>query len=345
MGHVMNEKVGQQEWRSSVRGQCFSFVMPWAQMIREYSARMSRDDLGELPRGEDCLQYLFRIHLKVAGQSFASELRQVRLRPCVLIHLLVFLYNRRPDLFRQQMPAAAALARRVEEVVTEVVHRKYPEQEGHLPEYDRQGFVPAPFVDMQEGSEEAPGSKRARRFIVTTKHATPGPGPASSVEEAVEYAEPRCCILDANPNVCNSEQDMRSAAIAAFRSAQAGAAMEAEPTGRSQDGSEEHSNMADDHARTSCREADLHLQTGYDLQHQWDGTYLCKAMPFTIPRLVSGPDFSKKVLGGGMALSSAPLPSYAAFRGEWKTFAAQTGLPCLSFAAFGISTQRTWAPM
>ena len=243
------------------------------------------------------------------------------------------------------MPAAAALARRFEEVLAEVVHRKYPELEGHLPEHDRQGFVPAPFVDMQEGSEEAPGSKRARRFIVTTKHATPGPGPASNVEEAVEYAEPRCCILDANPNVCNSEQDMRSAAIAAFRSAQAGAAMEAEPTGRSQDGSEEHSSMADDHARTSCREADLHLQTGYDLQHQWDGTYLCKAMPFTIPRLVSGPDFSKKVLGGGMALSSAPLPSYAAFRGEWRTFAAQTGLPCRSFAAFGISTQRTWASM
>ena len=34
-GHVMNEITGELQWRTAVRGQCFSFVMPWGQMLRE----------------------------------------------------------------------------------------------------------------------------------------------------------------------------------------------------------------------------------------------------------------------------------------------------------------------
>ena len=36
-GHMMNEAVGQQSWRPSVPGQCFSSVMPWTEMVRELS--------------------------------------------------------------------------------------------------------------------------------------------------------------------------------------------------------------------------------------------------------------------------------------------------------------------
>ena len=129
----MNEVVGQQEWRSSVRGQCFSFIMPWAQIIREYNSRMHKGDLAALPRGENVLQYLFRIHLRVAGQSFERELKQIRLRPCVLVHLLCFLYERRPDLFAKQNQTMPILAGRVREVIETAVHKRYPELESHKP--------------------------------------------------------------------------------------------------------------------------------------------------------------------------------------------------------------------
>ena len=69
----MNEIIGELQWRTAVRGQCFSFVMPWGQMLREYSQLLSGDDWAQLPRGQDCLQYLFRLHLKVAGTDFEKD--------------------------------------------------------------------------------------------------------------------------------------------------------------------------------------------------------------------------------------------------------------------------------
>ena len=96
---------------------------------------MERDDLLSLPRGEHTLQYLFRIHLKVAGEAFTDDLRQVRLRPYVLLLLLSWLWRTRPDLFdrkaRSQKAFMAEMQRRIQEL--------YPETEGHLPEEERDG--------------------------------------------------------------------------------------------------------------------------------------------------------------------------------------------------------------
>ena len=90
-GHMMSEAVGQQPWRSSVSGQCFSFVIPWTEMLREFHKRVSEDAFLSLPRDAYTLQYLFRVHLRVAGQSFSDELKHVRLRPFVLVRLHVWL--------------------------------------------------------------------------------------------------------------------------------------------------------------------------------------------------------------------------------------------------------------
>ena len=153
-GHVMNQVVGKAEWRSNVQGQCFSFIMPWAQLIREFQTRMEKDDFLALPRGEKTLQYLFRIHLKVAGEAFTEDLRQVRLRPYVLLLLLAWLWRTRPDLFdRQRTPSQkefmTVMQRRVEEL--------YPETEGHLPEAQREGRIPLAFKTMLRKAEEVRG--------------------------------------------------------------------------------------------------------------------------------------------------------------------------------------------
>ena len=87
-GHTMLEEVGRAQFRTTVRGQCFSFMMPWSLLIRELNGRITTDQLAALPRGEECLQYLLRFHLRVAGRDFEKELKQVCLRPCVLVHLI-----------------------------------------------------------------------------------------------------------------------------------------------------------------------------------------------------------------------------------------------------------------
>ena len=128
-GHVMNEITGELQWRTAVRGQCFSFVMPWGQMLREYSQRLSRDDWAQLPRGQDCLQYFFRLHLNVAA-DFPKDSEQVRLRPCVLVHLLVWLWRIRPGLFTNEADIMSRMAEESDSAVRAAaqarVHAEYP---------------------------------------------------------------------------------------------------------------------------------------------------------------------------------------------------------------------------
>ena len=138
------------------------------QILREYSQRLSRDDWAQLPRGQDCLQYLFRLHLKVAGSDFAKDLKQVRLRPCVLVHLLVWLWRIRPGLFTNEADIMSRMTEESESAVRAAaqarVHAEYPEREGHLPENERQGTVPNIFKESASENEEdvRPPAKSAK---------------------------------------------------------------------------------------------------------------------------------------------------------------------------------------
>ena len=51
-GHTMNEVVGKQQDRTATRGQCFSFAMPWKEMIEEFRHRDAneQEEFMELPR-------------------------------------------------------------------------------------------------------------------------------------------------------------------------------------------------------------------------------------------------------------------------------------------------------
>ena len=86
-GHMMNEEIGRARYRRAVKGQSFSFAMPWRDLIAEFQRREAEDELLELPRKLAVLQYVFRLHLKVAGDDFTNDLRHVRLRPHVWLQL------------------------------------------------------------------------------------------------------------------------------------------------------------------------------------------------------------------------------------------------------------------
>ena len=281
-GHVMNQVVGKAEWRSNVKGQCFSFIMPWAQLIREFKTRMERDDLLSLPRGEHTLQYLFRIHLKVAGEAFTDDLRQVRLRPYVLLLLLSWLWRTRPDLFdrktRSQKAFMAEMQRRIQEL--------YPETEGHLPEEEREGQIPPAFQKMLRKAEDSGTDdetqhppRKTTKFVTDTKNATPASAPDTCVDAAIENSEPRCCILDGNQNLQISEAAARSSSVRKFEGGEASSdsEMAAAPGGQSEG--------------ARVRSGILQLETGCEMQEQWTGDYISKALPFTIPKPIKGPTF------------------------------------------------------
>ena len=74
-----------------VRGSCVSYLMPWEDIIRELRQSCLDTDLFNVPRPEECLPYIMRVHLKVAGHNLDKHIKQLRVRPYVLLLLLDYL--------------------------------------------------------------------------------------------------------------------------------------------------------------------------------------------------------------------------------------------------------------
>ena len=58
-GHLMNEEMGQQKYRTVVRGSCCSFHMPWEDILEELREKALDEDFKEIPRPQECLKYMW----------------------------------------------------------------------------------------------------------------------------------------------------------------------------------------------------------------------------------------------------------------------------------------------
>ena len=77
---------------------------------------------------------MLRLHAMLNGFDFKKHLKQVQVRPFVLLHLLYFLIDRNHEVFRGK-GTAQDLKRRMDAAVAE----EHMEQEAHMPEAERQG--------------------------------------------------------------------------------------------------------------------------------------------------------------------------------------------------------------
>ena len=98
--------------------------MPWEDILEDLKRNCSDRDLTEIPRPEECLKYLLRVHLNVNGLDFKKHLKQLHVRPFVLIALLDFFIDRNHEVFRGKGSAVELRAR-----MREAVSRHYPETE------------------------------------------------------------------------------------------------------------------------------------------------------------------------------------------------------------------------
>ena len=78
-GHLMTERLTKQQYRTAVHGHCFSCVMPWDDILDSLQESMSDKDLETLPRHEECLKYMLRLHLRIGTHDMRDHLRQVHL--------------------------------------------------------------------------------------------------------------------------------------------------------------------------------------------------------------------------------------------------------------------------
>ena len=118
----------------------------------------------------------------------------------------------------------------------------------------------------------------------------------------MENSEPRCCILDSSAHASTNEYNLRQQAIREFGVP------------------EEHANEEE------MRESQLQIQTGSEMPEQWNGKYICKAMPFTIPRCIEGPCFFPDTLETNTLQTPGEMGTITQFlRGFTRRIEAQCG--------------------
>ena len=105
-GHLVNENLQDQKYRTRVRGSAVSYQMSWDDIIRELRDNYLDKDFRDIPRREESLQYILRVHLNVAGQNMEKHIKHLRARLCVLLLLLEFLIDRHHVAFKGKGSAA-----------------------------------------------------------------------------------------------------------------------------------------------------------------------------------------------------------------------------------------------
>ena len=137
-GHTMREPIARKAFRTAVRGYCYSFIMPWEDIVRNLEEVMSDAELAALPWGPEHLRYLFRLHLKVGDCDMEQHLKEMKIRPFVLVLLLKELIDRRHGAFADNVHA-----QRLKERMERAVAERYPEQEPDVADEEKQGTIPA----------------------------------------------------------------------------------------------------------------------------------------------------------------------------------------------------------
>ncbi len=264
-GHLMTEELSGQRYRTMVKGSCFSVHMPWEDILESLRDSCESSDLEHLPRPEECLKYMLRLHLQIGGIDFSKHLRQVHVRPFVLIRLLEYLIDQGHAVFRGK-----GAPHTLKQKMRAAVQKQYPEQEGHLPESERQGTLPPSILQLLQerederrqqeedkskrssDSRELDEEKTTRSRVLTDKNATPSDGPRP-LKNCLEDVRPKAFTLDRSTASCSDPATLRAGALQRY--------------------------------------GEMNVQAGSRFINQWHSKYFSQVLPFVIPRMVSGPDY------------------------------------------------------
>ena len=163
-----------------------SYHMPWEDILEQLQVHGEDRNSQNLPRPQECLKYMLRLHLQVNGLDFRKHLKQVQVRPYVLIALLDFLIQMNHESFRGKGSAEA-----LRQKVREDVAREYPEDDA----------VPKSLLEVLEANAEDAASNPKRRRLLDEKNATPGDG-ARSLSECLKDIRPHSVCLDKDAKAC-----------------------------------------------------------------------------------------------------------------------------------------------
>ena len=170
-GHLMNESMQGSRSRTAARGNVFSFMMPWEDILQNLKKAESEGTRVALPHDGAVLAVLLRVHIVGGSLDVTKHLRDVHLRVGVVRCML-------EELIERGFPG-------YKDYNVEEVRRRTKELYG---EDDRAELVP---VEIREEVERARASARNRqRDEPWDKNATPAEPPADDAGLAFQAARP-----------------------------------------------------------------------------------------------------------------------------------------------------------
>ena len=289
-GHLMGEQMYQPTYRTASRGNVFSLLMPWEDIIKGLLQTCGDVDLARppanqgLPHGQEMLSRMVRFHLRISSVDASKHIEHARLRPHVVLKLLHALIDRQHEVFmrtqngQRVLKAPAAL---LKQRMAEAVAAKYPEDpaDARLPEAQRRGTIPPMVWEAMLRARQEPRRDPAQKSLIFDKNATPAAAP-EAVEDVFSWARPYALVEERSSRNVEDINVQHAAALAGYST--------------------------------------LRVQTDSKLQPQWESWYLSSVSPWEIPRMVGGADYWPKKPRWRRTEADAPVVS---------PFALTKGLP------------------
>ena len=86
-GHLMNEEVFKAQHTTAVRGNIFSFHMPWEDILTSLKEALEDKDLRLLPHSGAVIAHMIRFNLRIGTIELAKHLKEAKLRGEVVLAL------------------------------------------------------------------------------------------------------------------------------------------------------------------------------------------------------------------------------------------------------------------
>ena len=76
-----------------MRGAACTFQMPWEDSIQDLKNNSEDEHNRDIPRPVECMQYVLRVYMKIGFVDFTKKLKQLHVRPHVVLLLQYFLID------------------------------------------------------------------------------------------------------------------------------------------------------------------------------------------------------------------------------------------------------------
>ena len=269
-GHLLEETMFQSSFMSVVRGNVFSYHMPWEKIIDSLNRTTSDKKLALLPHDPEHLAHMVQLHLKIGTIDMAKHIKEIRVRAHVVLALGYELIKAGHAAYiklknSDKMNDFSSRMRRAEAALESRVKERYPSL--GTPE-DIDGVVPPAVLRK---IEEVQAAQRKKTTLTQDKHATPAEA-AVSLDEVFIGSRPQSIIEE---RLSDAQMDVATQRTEVLR-----------------------------------RYTPLDVNVSASYVSQFHSLYPSQVFPFTFPYMVGGPEYFNRKEDSRRAITFVPTGEY-----------------------------------